>query len=114
MFSKKIVWFGRDVTLVCDGRCSKAWGISSRPVVRFDDEDDYAFLSDGELGEAPKDPGTYEGEYGKPDGPQNINKWCSRECERSRLVEQGEDVTVRDFSERCYNQPWKHTRDGLQ
>ena len=111
MHTKQIVWFERQVTLACDGNCSKAWGVSVRPKESFDKDepDDFAFLADAELGEAPDDPGTREGGHMKPAGPRHMNKWCSRECERSGIFEAGVQVEVRDFSRRRYNQPWKHT-----
>lgn len=110
MHTKQIQWFGAQMLLACDGNCAKAWGINSRPSVKFDpkDSDDYAFLADDELGEAPADPGIYEFGQGKPDGPHAMNKWCSRECERASMLKEGQPVTVRDFSQRRYNQPWKH------
>ena len=33
---KKIVFFGQDCHLYCDGKCYKAWGINSRPRVKID------------------------------------------------------------------------------
>lgn len=110
MHTKQIRWFGSDVTLACDGRCTKAWGFSCRPKVEFDrtEPDDVAWLADDELGEAPADPGTYEGGHAKPAGPHDMNKWCARECERAMIFEAGEEMKLRDFSQRIYNQPWKH------
>lgn len=106
---KDIVFFGRPAVLACDGNCRKAWGINGRPRVRLsDDPDDYAFRSDGELGAAPADPGTYEGGHAKPDpdgGPDRQNKWCARECERSELLEPGASVVLKDFSRRVRNRP---------
>jgi hypothetical protein len=111
MHTKQIVFFGKPVTMVCDGNCRKAWGTSQRPKVEFDPDepDDVAWLADSECGEAPEDPGTYEGGHGKPEGPHEMNKWCARECERSELFNAGEKVEARSFSERMFNQPWKHT-----
>lgn len=74
-----IIYFGKKVTLICDGKCNKAWGINSRP--RIGDE----MIDDNLLGYAPDDPGTYEGGYGKT--PLSHNKWCCRECERSKIKE---------------------------
>ena len=121
MLEKGIIWFDRPCRLVCDGRCDKAWGITSRPSVFFDgaeiaakeeasDPDDYAFLADSELGIAPDDPGTYEGGHGKPSATPltdatRMNKWCARECERSKIIEAGEAIRVPDFSQRHYNLP---------
>lgn len=116
---KIVQFFGKTWALVCDGRCDKAWGLNRRPRINFDekDPDDIAWLSDNELGEAPEDPGTYEGGHGKPSStplsdPNEMNKWCARECERSNLeclanvALEGE--TPRTFNTRVYNQPWKH------
>lgn len=111
---KLVLYFAQPAKVACDERCEKAWGLNNRPKVVFsDDPDDYAFLSDDELGEAPIDPGTYEGGHAKPQGKRGIpNKWCVRECERcamSRVGESNLPLLLPDFSERIYNQPWKHT-----
>jgi hypothetical protein len=111
--ARRIIYFGQPGVVICDARCDKAWGINHRPQVQFsDDPDDTAFLSDAELGEAPADPGTYEGGCAKPTEPsERLNKWCVRECERSAMSKSGrgdEVVEARDFSCRLYNQPWKH------
>lgn len=111
---KQILWFERHVTLACDGQCNKAWGGCNRPRIDFDENepDDFAFLADDELGEAPESPGTWEGGHGKPFGPDYMNKWCARECERSGIFERGESIVLNDFTTRLYNQPWKH--EGTQ
>ena len=109
VIGRAILYFGKPLILACDARCFKAWGINSRPRVQINvaDEDDYALLADGELGAAPLDPGTYEGECAKPTMPHMtgdlMNKWCARECERSRMVENLDDLALPDFSERVYN-----------
>lgn len=109
MLIKSIRYFDQPCAVACDAKCHKAWGINNRPRVCFDDEDDYAYLADDELGDAPADPGTYEGGQGKPQHPtERMNKWCVRECERSRMVGMGKCAELRDFSTRAYNQPWKH------
>ena len=109
MHTKDAMMFGQPVTVACDGLCGKAWGISSRPKQQFgEDPDDVVWLSDGELGDAPADPGTYEGGHGKPTGPHAMNKWCSRECERSKVEDRGKPIKLHDFTQRVYNQPWKH------
>lgn len=114
---KTIGWFGRTCTVACDGRCDKAWGLNQRPKISFDpkDPDDVAWLADHEVGTAPEDPGTWEGGDGKPSGmplPDDaghlMNKWCSRECERSAIYEQNEPVLIRTLNKRIFNQPWKH------
>lgn len=109
MHTKDVTMFGQPVTLACDGNCRKAWGINSRPSVRLGaDEDDVAWLADDELGEAPADPGTYEGGHAKPASPAGMNKWCARECERATVEDRGRPVKLRDFTRRLFNQPWKH------
>ena len=75
---KSITYCGKSVVLECDGLCIKAWGLNSKPTRQE------------AHGIAPKDPGTYEGGEGKPldasGKPENMNKWCARECERSSLT----------------------------
>lgn len=111
MLLKQVVSFGQPMAVACDGKCSKAWGISTRPKEQLsEDEDDVVWFSDEELGEAPDDPGTYEGDHAKPRAPSDrMNKWCVRECERCASARMGGGyVAVPDWSERKYNQPWKH------
>jgi hypothetical protein len=110
MQTKEIVFHGTAATLVCDANCGKAWGISHRPKVVFNpaDDDDSAYLADDELGFAPGDPGTYAGGCAKPTTPALMNKWCSRECERSNVVLPGGELKLPNFAERLFNQPWKH------
>lgn len=108
MFQKDIICFGNKIKIACDGKCEKAWGISNRPKIILDenDEDDFAYLSDDELGIAPEDPGTYEGGFGKPEAnEEKLNKWCYRECERCSKIEHGENIqsNLNDFSKRVYN-----------
>jgi hypothetical protein len=70
-------------------------GSNSHPRVQLSGHvDDFAWLADGELGDAPADPGTYEGlaMEGKPatvTGPDDLNRWCVRECERMSVSEPG-------------------------
>lgn len=109
MHTKQIKWMGQEMTLACDGNCAKAWGISQRPKVSLsNDEDDVEWLADGDLGEAPSDPGTYEGGYGKPIRSNDMNKWCSRQCERSVIAGPNIPIKLPDWSKRVQNQPWKH------
>lgn len=107
---KQILWFDRHCTLACDGQCNKAWGLNGRPKIDFDPDepDDYAFMADCELGEAPACTGVWEGGHGKPSGPHEMNKWCARECERSGIFEHGEPVVLSDYSVRLYNMPSLH------
>ena len=108
MIAKEIVYFRHKLILVCDARCDKAWGMHSRPRVELSavNENDWAFLADNELGQAPDDPGTAEGDHRKPQIPsERLNKWCCRECERSLRVKPGEDFELPDFTQRVYNLP---------
>lgn len=106
MLRSNIVYCGDNVITVCDLKCEKAWGITNRPKLELkDDEDDYVYLADVELENAPDDPGTYEGSDGKPFKPTKHNKWCIRECERCVMFDLGEDLWVPDFSKRYYNIP---------
>ena len=110
--ARRIVYCGQPAVVVCDAKCSKAWGLNSRPQIDLsDDPDDFAFLADGELGDAPDDPGTYEGGHAKPlSADQRLNKWCVRQCERSAMSLPASDTAeAPDMSIRSYNQPWKHT-----
>lgn len=100
---------------MCDHQCEKAWGVNGRRVtngnlLEFDEhnEDDVAYLADNEVGQAPANPGSTEGGHGKPFKPQKHNKWCLRECERCKVIAPGELIEIPDFSQRIYNQPWKH------
>lgn len=105
-----ITYFGQQAKVNCDRKCNKAWGINNRPKVQLSaNEDDYAYLADGELGTAPVDPGTYEGGEAKPLSPDEFpTKWCVRECERSNMSEPGQymlPLTIKRFDERRYNIP---------
>lgn len=92
----EILYFGKTVYLSCDAKCNKAWGINSRPKVQLsDDEDDYVYVADSLLEEAPSDPGTYEGGHAKPTNKIH-NKWCARECERSTKTNHSNPV-IRDM-----------------
>ena len=85
---KIITYFGQQSKVACDEKCNKAWGINNRP---RNPEDEDEFLPDNQLGEAPIDPGTYEGGYAKPTDKSNIpNKWCVRECERCAISKPNE------------------------
>lgn len=109
MQTKEIVMFGRPEILVCDANCAKAWGINQRPKEQLsDDPDDSCYLADHEVSDAPVPIGSYEGGQTKPLTPQHMNKWCSRECERSSTFVPGEALKAIDFSVRVFNQPWKH------
>lgn len=114
MIPKNIVYSGKRCVLACDGKCHKAWGANNRPRIAFDDEDNYAYLPDDDVLEAPIDPGTYEGTDGKPRTPEpRLNKWCARECERSVITEVGKPIVLREFSTLVFNEPWKHEEGKL-
>jgi len=119
----RITYFGQKCLAVCDRQCLKAWGTHGRsdkgtdgdglPTILYfgrdeDDFDDTVMLADSEVGIAPQDPGTYEGDEGKPEFPTYHNKWCVRECERSNIIEPGQRITYPDFSKRQYNMPSNH------
>lgn len=108
-----ITYFSQPARVACDRLCSKAWGVNSRPRVQMgDDADDYAILADDELGEAPADPGTYEGGHAKPTSPDQFpNKWCVRECERCAISAPGQHelpLKLPDFGRRKLNMPHAH------
>jgi len=103
-----ITFFGRKARVVCDRNCNKAWGLNSRPKKKLsDNEDDFCFLSDGEIDNAPEDPGTYEGGCAKPLSPDEFpNKWCVRECERCSISEPNEwnlPLEPKSFVDEQYN-----------
>jgi len=71
---KQITFFGKQYYLVCDGKCDKAWGINWKGKKKK---------------KAPRCTGNREGGYGKPncyDKSKLMNKWCTRECERSDMI----------------------------
>lgn len=136
MIAKSGTFFGQPVILACDAQCHKAWGIGDRPRVYLDespqvvrgygyddvnfypdffqdedmrgkDVDNHAMLADHELPDAPIDPGSYEGDEGKPWLPeQRLNKWCARACERCVIIDDKfpvKDFELPDFSQRRYN-----------
>ena len=108
-----ITYMGRPARVACDRACTKAWGVGSRPRVQLtDDPDDYAFLADHELGDAPADTGTYEGGQGKPMFPDRHNKWCARECERSTIGDPSRPAALPDLSSRLFNIPRKDTANA--
>ncbi len=105
MVARVIYIFDNQCILLCDGKCDKAWGISNRPKIQLsEDEDDYEYLADSELGKSPVNPGTYEGGHGKPSSDcEKLNKWCCRECERASKVKGMEHFELKDFSTRYPN-----------
>lgn len=113
-----LTYCGQQVKVACDEKCNKAWGINKRPKEQLSgDPDDYVYLSDNELGEAPVNPRTYEGDDAKPIDKSDIpNKWCVRQCERCEMSDVGkwnEPLKLKDFSVRRYNMPDKHRKELL-
>jgi hypothetical protein len=71
----RIIFFGQRVILSCDGDCAHAWGVNWH----------------GKKGDAaPDDTGWYEGGHPKPTDRVH-NKWCARECERSKMRDDDTD-----------------------
>jgi len=98
---KEIIFAGKKCSVACDGKCSKAWGINLRPRKYFDEDspDDYVWLSDDELGDAPDNPESYKDGQGKPQCRKDrLNKWCVRECERSQLETVGVEMILPDLT----------------
>jgi len=76
LLATKQIFCGQKIWLACDSDCAHAWGMNWH----------------GEKGDtAPTDPGTYEGEHGKPASlAEAHNKWCARECERCQILARGD------------------------
>lgn len=104
-----ITYFMQPAKVKCDGNCGKAWGVNNRSRIQLseDDDEDFAWLADSELGEAPIDPGTYEGGVAKPLSAKEFpTKWCVRECERCSMSSPdkvNEPLALKDFSHRVCN-----------
>jgi hypothetical protein len=78
---KQILFCDQEAIVSCDEKCNKAWGINGRP-----SNPDGTYLKDEELGDAPVNPETYEGDDAKPTSKEQMgNKWCVRECERCNM-----------------------------
>lgn len=107
MLISKLKAYGQEIVIACDQNCSKAWGRACRPRLSLnpDDEDDFAYIPDDDLGIAPRDPETYEGDHAKPMHPDRHNKWCLRECERSKscLATEFPRLALEDFTKPVYN-----------
>ncbi len=97
MLAKRVRYCGVEVLIVCDGKCEKAWGIATRAALtHYPDGAPDKFVPDADLGTAPADPRTYEGDDAKPVSPsERLNKWCIRECERGQMY--GPPPLVRPF-----------------
>lgn len=116
MISKRITFFGQAAVIACDGCCAKAWGINGRPKTMLsEDPDDYVYVGDHALGEAPppgETVGQSEGVDFKPSATsltegEDMNRWCARECERRVMVKPNEAPRLRDLEHPAAN---KHPR----
>ena len=111
IYSSEIIYFQQKAVISCDLKCYKAWGTNTRSRVQIsENEEDWAWLADDELGMAPEISPTTEGDHHKPNPSEegNVhNRWCVRECERSVMTKPGEPIVLRDFSERFFNIPHK-------
>jgi hypothetical protein len=91
-----ITYFGQKAKVNCDGNCNKAWGRNLR---QRDSHD--KMIIDSELGTAPINPGTIEGQDVKPISSDKFpNKWYVRECERCNISKPGEwelDLEIIEF-----------------
>lgn len=110
MIIKEIKAYGDTVFIGCDAKCEKAFGLNGRPAVQLsENENDYAFLSDSEVGIAPTSGKTAiveEGSDTKPDAniPESLlNKWCFRECERCVVASSKDELTLPDYTKRLTN-----------
>jgi hypothetical protein len=104
MKKKEILFFGKKRIVACDNKCHKAWGINERPKKQLDnnDPDDYYFLPDQKLGIAPSISKYEECDKNKP-VKDELNKWCVRQCERSKIFNLNEEIKLPDFSKPYYN-----------
>lgn len=114
-----IMFYGCEAQIVCDRRCDKAWGVNSRPHVHLSGcAFDFVFLADGELRDAPDDPGTRVVGESKPLSPDHFpSLWCLHECERSALslVCGLPNLPMPlDFSRRIANMQWRRMLVVLQ
>lgn len=105
VFSSEIIFFRQKQIVACDAKCNKAFGAGGRPQVKLSsDPDDFEWLADNELGDAPQITGYTEGGQDKPlKLSEAHNKWCARQCERSVMVSPGEPIMLPDFSKRIPN-----------
>lgn len=108
LFTSEITIFGEQKTIACDAKCNKAFGINGRPTSPNSlDENDWEWLADDEVDEAPGTGETAiisEGDDYKPgDLLEAHNRWCARECERSVIVKIGETAVLLDFDQRVSN-----------
>ncbi|VAW78419.1 hypothetical protein MNBD_GAMMA12-616 [hydrothermal vent metagenome] len=76
-----ITFMGQKSRVACDRKCFKAWGINNRPEHENENSVDLLteviYLRDHELGNAPNDARTTEGDNTKPLSPDSFpNKWC--------------------------------------
>ena len=115
---RSMMFLGEIHIVACDGRCDKAWGVDDRPTNRLgSDHNDFEWLADGELGQAPIDPGSLSSDNGvrKPllvRGPDDVNEWCVDRCERMakcRAVTSERAPDPPDLSRRRPNFEWRRT-----
>ena len=111
----EIVYFGRKCYFCCDKKCDKAWGGSERPIETLSaDIDDFEWLSDTELGDAPEISPTTEGGDNKPmKGDEVPNRWCVRECERGQVTIIPEISTIQEALINPmveFNLPWDFSK----
>ena len=97
LLARAIVFCGRPLVLVCDGRCDLAWGNDRRPRISHSaDPDDFTWVGDDDPMCSPGAPApgdlSSEGDELKPStaalansDSSRMNKWCARQCERSRM-----------------------------
>jgi len=121
MLTKEVRFFGNQVVLACDGRCDKAWGINGRPVVLLSgDDDDNIHIPDSALGVAPAPGNTViltEGFGCKPSAEPLaavacMNRWCTRECERSCIFGLSDALELRDLENPRPNIPGRPSPFG--
>jgi len=116
MLSKRILMYNEQQILACDGRCDKAWGINGRPKRELSDHpDDYVYIGDDDLGTAPppgQTIGVSEGGHVKPSAvalteadSELMNKWCARECERSKFFKSDQLVLESSLPNRRHPAP---------
>jgi hypothetical protein len=109
-------WLGQSAVIMCDGKCSKAWGEGQRPkIILSDNPGDNLFFADDELGTAPILPSVGKG-TGKPvDLSEFPTKWCELWCERKVVKPEDEQIDLLndlpDWSKRRYAMPWMHVEE---
>jgi hypothetical protein len=107
MNEKIVQYFAQPMKVGCDEKCNKAWGWANRPSEENEDGEVIYWFSDSDLGDAPVNPGTYEGRDAKPLSPKEFpNRWCVRQCERctrSKFGESDKPLVYDDWNKPVYN-----------